>query len=1437
VTFTDVFVKRPVLALVISLLLVLLGVLGFVKLPVRETPQVDNPIVTVTTIWPSADPAIVESDVTEVLERQLNGIEGVRTITSTSQDGRSEIQVEFDLRRDLEAAANDVRSMVSRARKDLPEEIDEPVVEKTDALGASVLFMRLSGEGKDLLELTEVADTLVRERIENVPGVASVQLLGARTYAMRIVLDSVRMAARQVTVADVEAAVQAGNVDVPAGRVEGTSTQLTLHLEGGLRSPDEFGSLVVKSDGATKVLLRDVAEIRLGAENERAAARADGVPMIGLTADPLANANIVETSDEIQRRLPDIEAALPAGMTLDVVYDRAQSVRTSIHDVERTLFVAFSLVVLVIFLFLRDARSTLVPAVAIPVSIVGTFLFVWAMGFTINVFTLFGLVLAIGLVVDDAIVVLENIVRRIEEGESAFDAAILGTRQIAPPVIVTTLSLVAVFVPVIFTGGATGRLFLEFGVTVAVSVLLSMIVALTLTPMLSSRLLRASEKHEASEGRLKQTFDRSLQWVMARPWSTVVILGVAALIGGAGVKLTPVEFFPIEDRNFFIVQTLAQEGATFDWMDARMKEVEDMLMPLVPERRTMMARVALGRGGVVGQTNSGMIMFPLVPQDERDRSQQEIVDAVRKSLSQVTAFRATPVQMPTVGRGFNQPVQLVLQNSDFEALAKELPIFLKAARELPGLASVNEDLKLDRPELRLAIDRDKAASLGVKVKDVARTLEVLTGGIEISRFKRGVRQYSVLAELARSQRDDPADVTGIYIRAEDGRMVPLSNLVHGREGTGPATRYHYDRSPSATVSANLDGISMGEGIDRLQQLADDTLPPGFRTALAGQSKDFAEGTSALAQLFFLSLLFVFLLLAAQFDSFLAPISILLAVPLALAGAFAALMITGSTLSFFAQVGLILLVGLVTKNGILIVEYAQQVEKSEGLSPWQAAEKATLLRFRPILMTSVATIGGAIPISLGLSGSSRNGLGIAVVGGMITATALSLYVTPVVYAALASLRLRRRSVEAVAKLALGALVLGHAATARAEPLTLGKALAIALDQNIDIRTAEAYLTSAEAFHDVVRAGVLPSATVDGIAYTRNDAATTPDSSPTGAQAYAELDVPLLALANLSSTRAAHFDELAARSNRDVAVEGSLASVASRFVSLQQSREAVVAAQAQYDSAKRLADLASSRVEVGAAPVIDRTRAQLELKGAEARRLAAQTTEYGAGLDLANELGVEIDDAIDVVAAVPLVEPEALPTDAALEAALASAQDDRPEIVAARARLASIDAQRRAKTFEYAPTFGAYGKAGAYTDLQGTEVAPLLEAGLVASIPLFEGGARAAGARQLRAIGEAEALALATAERDVEVGVRLALRRVRDQAVNLDVARDAAALAAEELERAEALYRAGTGDNLAVTQAQASVADAERARVDALAGYNLAVVDWYVARGQLHTLASR
>ncbi len=1000
-SWTDRFVQRPVLAVVLSLLLTLLGVAGFLRLGVREIPDVETPVVTVSTSWPGADPAIVESDVTEVLEREINGIEGVRTLTSSSQDGRSEITVEFELGRDLDEAANDVRGRVDRVRSRLPEGVRDPGIEKADGSGQPSMFLRLRGESGDLLAITDVADTIVRERLENVPGVSSVDLFGARVYAMRLDLDVAKMAARGVTVADLERALAAGNVELPAGRIEGDATQLTVRLDAGLRTADQFGALVLRGGPEGRVYLRDVATVRLGAENERTSARADGVASVSLAVYPQTRANVVEISDAVQARLPGIQADLPAGYDVDVVFDRAFSVRDAIEEVELTLGIAFGLVVLVIFGFFRSVRSTLVPALAIPVSLVGTFLVLWSAGFTLNVFTLFGLVLAIGLVVDDAIVVLEHIVRHLEAGRPPAEAALAGTREITTAVVATTLSLLVVFVPIMFTGGATGRLFLEFGVTVAASVALSMVVALTLTPVLTRALVRVAPRPE--EGALLRSFVRSFAVVRRFPWLVVPVLVVSGVVGAAGWAALPREFFPLEDRNNFMLRLDAQEGATFEWMDARVRELEAQVIPQVPERRVAIARVASGRGGVAAGTNTGMLFISLVPKAERTRSQMQIVSDLKATLGQVTAFRVVPIQSPTVGQGFASPLQFVIQHADFDVLAADLPRLVAAARAVPGLAQVNENLRLDRPELLLTVDREEAAAVGVAPIEVSRALQVLTVGVELGRFKRGVRQYPVIAQLLRADRDEPADLARIQLRGRDGALVPMSNLVSGRERTAAATRHHYARSPAVTLSANLDGITLGEAIDRVRAMAEAELGPGFRTALAGQAKDLEEGSASLGTVFALALLLVYLLLAAQFDSFVAPISVMFTVPLAVAGALGALWAFGQSMSFFSQVALILLVGLVTKNGILIVEYARHAEAERGLSPWDAAAEAARLRFRPILMTSVATIGGAVPIALGVSGQGRAALGIAVVFGMATATFFTLYVTPVVYATLAGRR--------------------------------------------------------------------------------------------------------------------------------------------------------------------------------------------------------------------------------------------------------------------------------------------------------------------------------------------------------------------------------------------------------------------------------------------------
>lgn len=1012
------FVRRPVLAIVLSLVIVLLGVVAFFQLAVRETPDVQSPVVTVSTFWPGADPALVETQVTEVLEKQLNGIEGVREIKSTSQDQSSTITVEFELGRELEEAANDVRSRVSRARRSLPDDADEPVVEKADSNAQPVMFLRVTSDTWSLLELNEIADTLVRERLQSATGVSGVDIFGEQRFAMRVELDPAKMAARSLTPADVEAAFRAQNVDLPAGRVEGQRIDLGIRLDGGFRTPEEFATMIVGGTGADLVRLGDVASIRLGAANERQAARADGEAAVTLAITPQANANIVELSDAVRDRLPRVQADLPPDVQLVEQYDRAEAVRTSIAEVEETLLIAFGLVVVVIFAFLRDWRSTLVPTLAIPVSIIGTFFALWLFGFSINVFTLFGLVLAIGLVVDDAIVVLENVYRRIEAGESPEVAATLGTQQIQFAVIATTVSLIAVFLPVIFTGGTSGRLFLEFGTTVAVSVAISAVVALSLTPMLCAALLRPHSTTRglfwrASEA-LLQGLNRVFAWTLGLVlrWKVLVVpmvLGSIA-VGVAGYSVLPREFFPLEDRNIFFVRLVAPEGSTYEFMDERMRALEPALMAAVPERRSLLSRVAQGVGGSVGAGNSGTFVFPLVNASERTRTQQDIVGAVRGLLAKETAFNAIPIQFPTVGRSFASPVQIVVLHPDFEQLSAALPKVVAAMRKVPGLSAVNEDLKLNRPELRAVVDREKAAAAGISVRDLARALQIVSAGLDVSDFRRGTRQYDVYAGLPRALRDSPEALRQVSLRARDGSMVPLANLVTFTERAAASSRFHFDRSPSATVSANLDGITLGVGIERARAAVEAELGEGFRIALAGESRDFADASSSLLAIFGLALLLVYLTLAAQFDSFLDPISVLLAVPLALTGAFAGLAILGMSLSFFSQVGLILLVGLVTKNGILIVEYARQLVHHEGMTVWAAAEESTKLRFRPILMTSIATIGGALPIALGFAGTSRAPLGVAVVAGMALATVLTLYVVPVAWGVLARTRpgLRRSS---------------------------------------------------------------------------------------------------------------------------------------------------------------------------------------------------------------------------------------------------------------------------------------------------------------------------------------------------------------------------------------------------------------------------------------------
>ncbi len=1433
------FVERPVMALVLSLVVIIFGLVAYPRLPVRETPDVQQPVVTVSTTWPGADPALVEGQVTEALEREINGVEGIRTLTSQSVDQQSSITVEFEVGRDLEAAANDVRSRVSRARRRLPPDVLEPVVVKAEASAQPVLFLRLVGEGMDMLSLTEVADTIVRERLQNAIGVGGVDINGEQRFAMRVELDPAAMAARGLSPLDVEAALQAQNVQLPAGRVEGQAMDINLRLDAAMRTPEEFRELVISDAGGGVVRLGDVASVRLGSANERQSARADGVPAITLSVAPLASANIIELSDDVRSRLPEIQAALPTGMKVEVQYDRAEPVRRSIHDVQLTLLVAFGLVAVVIFAFLRDLRSTLVPLLAIPVSIVGTFFVHWLLGFSVNVFTLFGLVLAIGLVVDDAIVVLENVHRRIQLGESPHDAAISGTRQAQFAIIATTISLVVVFLPVIFTGGTTGRLFLEFGTTVAASVMLSAFVALTLTPMLCAWILKPTQElHSHTTGdrlfaRLEYAFGATLDGVMRRRWTVVPVLLLASAIGWLGFRSIPQEFFPIEDRNVFFVRTVAPEGTAFPYLDQRMREMEPVLMDLVPERTVMLSRVASAPGNAIAAGNTGTFVFPLKPAAERERSQQQIVDAVRQALGSQTGFMAIPIQFPTVGRSFNPPLQIVLMNPDFEALREALPAVVGALRQVPGLVAVNEDLKINRPELQVRVDRERAAAAGITTRQLARGLQIASSGLDVSDFPRGSRQYDVLLGLAPEGRDTPDEVSALRLRAADGSMVPLDQLLSFQEQSTTNARYRYQRAPSATVSASLEGITLGEGLERALPVVRAQLGEGFAIALAGESRDFVDAQSSGLGIFALALVLVFMTLAAQFDSFRDPLAVLLTVPFALVGAVAGLWVLELSLSFFAQVGFILLIGLVTKNGILIVEYARQL-LVQGRSVQEAAVEATRLRFRPILMTSIATVGGAIPIAIGWSGSSRAPLGVVVVSGVLLSTALTLYVVPVAWSLLHGTGKGKGEGEGSGggggKAAAGLLTLllaaGLGGGAQAAELSLGEALRQADERMPALVAARARLQGAAALVDQARAGALPqltgSATVQ-VGVERPSLGSEGALSSFGTTA-ARLDVPLFDLSTWSgigASRARYQAEEADWSSTRLTI---LAEVASRWLDLQRAQGSLASATATVERSRRFLDLAEARSRTGLGLRIDRTRAEVALLRDDLSLREARTAVSTARNALAAALLVEAA-ALEVPEAAPLLAVEELPTLAEAEALALEAQT--PTVLLARARLAAAERERGAIGAERIPTVDGWAEAG--TVLSSATRTPYVSGGLAASVPLWLGGRLGAELSEADAGIQAARADLDAARADTAATLRSLHAALVDRGAALAIAAAAAELSVDEVRQAEERFQAGVGSSFEVVDAQARAAQAERARIDVIWSYNRAVVAWRQATG--------
>ncbi|MFB3907971.1 MAG: efflux RND transporter permease subunit [Candidatus Eisenbacteria bacterium] len=1006
---SEISIHRPVFATVMSLAILLFGVISFLRLPVREYPDIDPPIVSITTFYRGASPSVVETEITNVLEEQLATIEGVKTLTSSSREQGSVITIEFELGRDVDEASNDVRDRVSRVRSSLPREADDPVVAKIDADAQPIFWIALSSERHDGLELSDVADRILKERVQRLPGVGSVIIGGERRYAMRVWLDPMRMAAHGLTTQDVERAIAAENAEIPGGRVEGSEREFSVRTRGDLRTPEEFGAIIVSQKGNEAVHLDDIAEVSVGAEDERTVARFLGKQAVGLGIVKQSTASTLDVAREVRDAIPSLQAALPEGMTLNVAYDSSIFITESIHEVRDTLLIAACLVILVILVFLKSVRATTIPTMAIPVSIVGAFAVAYFLGFTVNILTLLALVLAIGLVVDDAIVMLENIFRHLEMGKSRRQAALDGAKEIGFAVVATTIALVAVFIPVAFLTGTVGRLFREFGITVAVSVLISGFVALTLTPMICSKMLRplhgsgtgwATRSFNAFFDALNRIYDNTLRFVLRRPLvpiAAAVLLMVTAVVI---FRILPRELVPIEDRGTAFGVVIAPEGSTLEYTDRYMRQVEGTLMAQ-PETKGLFSAVGLGFGGP-GRVTNGFFFLQLKPRDERERSQQQVVASLFPQLISIPGVLAFAINPPSLGGRFSSnPVEYVLQAESYEDLSQAVGIMMGKASQLGYLVNLDTDLRLNKPQLDISIDRERAAGLGVSVTDIGSTLEMMLGGRVVSEFKRGTKQYDVIAQMKPANRATPDAIDGIYLRGNSG-LVQLANVVDVHETVAPKELNHYNRVRSATITANLaPGVSLGTALDALDRIAANDLPPGIRHELGGQSREFRESSSSLYLLFLLAVVFIFLVLAAQFESFVHPFTILLSVPLAVVGALVSLLAFHQSLNIYSQIGLIMLIGLVTKNSILIVEYSNQL-RARGLETLEAVREASKIRLRPILMTSFATIFGILPIAIGLGAGAeaRRPLGIAVVGGMFFSTFLTLILVPVVYSLLA-----------------------------------------------------------------------------------------------------------------------------------------------------------------------------------------------------------------------------------------------------------------------------------------------------------------------------------------------------------------------------------------------------------------------------------------------------
>jgi len=1010
-------IKRPVFTIVINLTIILFGIIGYTFLGVREFPSIDPAQISVRTNYTGANADIIESQITEPLEKAINSIDGIRNITSSSNQGSSNITIEFKLEKNLEEAANDVRDKVSQAIRSLPQDIDAPpVVSKADADSEPIITMTVQSNTKDALELSDYAENVIAERLQTIPGVSSVQIWGQKKYAMRLWINPVKLSSYGVTVSDVRDALEKQNVELPSGKLTGANTELTVKTLGNLSEPEQFNNIIIKTDGAKTVRLSDIGNADLGPENLETKMADSGVPLVGLAIIPQPGTNYIDIADQFYKQYEVLKKELPEDINLNIAIDNTVFIKKSVVEVAETLAISIILVVLIIYLFFRDWGIAFRPLIDIPVSLIATFFIMYLCGFSVNVLTLLAIVLATGLVVDDGIVVTENIFKKVEEGMSPIEAAIKGSNEIFFAVISISITLAAVFLPIIFLEGFVGRLFREFGVVIGAAVLISAFVSLTLTPMLNAYLMKGGEQKKSKFYnltepyfvKLNKGYAESLGKFMKRKWLSfpiiIICLGLIALF----FSILQKETAPYDDRSFIGVNVTAPEGSTYEYTDRFMQELNQLINDSIPEKKVSLVITSPGFGS--SSVNSGRIRIALVEPGERDRSQKEIAADLTKWTKRYAEARTNISEQPTiaVNRRGGMPIQYIIQAPNFEKLQEKIPEFMDAASQNATFSNTDVNLKFNKPEINVTIDREKAESLGISVLDVAQTLQLSLSGQRFGYFMRNGKQYQVIGQFEEQDRAAPLDLTSMFVKNSAGQLIQLDNVVTVDEQSSPPQLYHNNRYMSATVSAGLaPGKSISDGIDAMNEIKAKVLDDTFTTDLGGESRDFVESSSNTLFAFGLALLLIFLILAAQFESFIDPFIIILTVPMAVAGALFSLWLFGQTWNIFSQIGTVMLIGLVTKNGILIVEFANQL-REEGKSKIDAIMEASEARLRPILMTSLAISLGALPIamSLGAASTSRIGMGVVIVGGTIFSLVLTLFVIPAIYSMWSKKRIHR-----------------------------------------------------------------------------------------------------------------------------------------------------------------------------------------------------------------------------------------------------------------------------------------------------------------------------------------------------------------------------------------------------------------------------------------------